>query len=115
MKKLLLLLSLFFGTYFSFSQDHSLQFWNSSTNILDNSGKKIGYISVVNKNKVQYYNMNDDVVKYEIINVNSGVTRRDFLNVKEGYSSINIYNKLGTIVGTRFWNKNTNEYDVFNS
>lgn len=114
MKKLLLLLSLFFGTYFSFSQDHSLQFGYSSSNILDNSGKKIGYILVINKNKVQYYNMNDDVVKYEIINVNSGVTRRDFLNVKEGYSSIDIRNKLGAIVGTRFWNKNTNEYDVFN-
>lgn len=114
MKKTILLIFLFLGTYNSYSQDHSLEFGYSSTNILDNFGKKIGYISVINKNKVQYYNMNDDVVKYEIINVNSGVTRRDFLNVKEGYSSIDIRNKLGTIVGTRFWNKNTNEYDVFN-
>tara|TARA_B110000259_G_scaffold50254_1_gene59075 strand:- start:3475 stop:4482 length:1008 start_codon:yes stop_codon:yes gene_type:complete len=114
MKKLLLLLSLFFVSYFSFSQDHSIQFWNSATNILDNSGNKIGYISVINKNKVQYYNMNDEVVKYEIINVNSGITRRDFLDTKDRYSSINIYNKFGSIVGTRFWNKNTNEYDIFN-
>ena len=114
MKKLILLLFLFLGINASFSQDHTLQFWNSATNILDNSGKKIGYISVVNKNKVQYYNMNDEVVKYEIINVNYLVNRLNFLDTKEKYSSIDIRSKLGTIVGTRFWNKNTNEYDIFN-
>jgi hypothetical protein len=116
MKKLLLLLFVFFGIYYSYSQDHSIQNWTTKANIVDNSNKVIGYIKVTNRSKINYYNINGDLLKYEVVAApyNFTLTHSNFLELKEKDISVNIYNKYGTQIGTRFWNKNINEYDVFN-
>lgn len=118
MKKILVYLFFLFFFSFGYSQDHYLYYDNFKNEMLirNFSGKKIGSIKLVsyyNFIKVNYYDIDDKLVKSERIE-RSDLTLKNFMDTKEKNPEITIFDNYSNEIGIRFWNKNINQYDLFN-
>ena len=118
MKKITINLFFLFFFSFGYSQDHYLYYDNFKNEMLIRSfsDKTIGSIRLVpiyNSHRVNYYDIDNKLVKSEKID-RTDLTLKNFMDTKEKNPEITISDKYYNEIGVRFWNKNINQYDLFN-